>query len=600
MRRITRLFLRVVFLASLFLLAGSPLSVLAHAIVIHSDPPDGAVLAESPKVIVLEFDEVLDPQFSKVKIVDPNFKTVVPGPGVIDPASLKVMRLEIPDPLPPGAYSASWDARSVVDGHRTDGAVSFTIGESSASAPSMLPAVGALLPGAEFPPLLDTLLRWLRYIFVALAAGPLLFAVLVWRPAYRLRPSQNLADDEQAGDSLRLVSQIGWIGLLLVGEVFLLFQAWQVAQGDDFLASFWRAIWGLLSFTSGWLFWIRLVLVGIALGLTTRLSLPGSGSPLLWWGEVAVASATLLTLSLQSHGAALGSRLAIGLDCVHLTAMAAWLGGLPPLFILLRSTSLPPALLVPRFSRLALASVALLALTGLYTFYIQVAGLDGLVSTRYGQALMVKITIFTFLILLGAVNLLLISPSMLEDRARAVKRLKRSLRLELLFGSIVLLATGLMTAAIPAQKALQAGRRQGYIGSYHHDGARMSLWVAPARVGDNEIAVDVSGWPKPSTDSNAEVILRFQILDKSVSATQVTAATQDGLRYAVRGSYLTLAGDWSIDVILRQPGFNDIRHQFTLRVEADNATGLLNPLEPKTAVTIVVYPPRLSPRRWTW
>ena len=376
------------------------------------------------------------------------------------------------------------------------------------------------------------------------------------------------------------MSQVGWIGLLLIGEVFLLFQAWQIAQGDDFLASFWRAIWGLLSPASGWLFWVRLFLIGIALFLTSRLSSPGSGTPFLWWGVVGVSAATLLTLSLQSHGAALGSRLAIGLDFIHISAMAAWLGGLLPLFLLLRSTNLPPAVLAPRFSRLALTSVALLALTGLYNLYIDVGGLEALISTRYGQALMVKLAFFSLLILLGAINLLLLSPALLGDPFRAVKRMGRTIRIELLFGSLVLLATGFMTGIIPAQKAIQAQHRMGFVGSYKQDGASLSLWVAPGLAGDNEIAVDVTGWPKPSTGSAAEVILRFQIADKSVSAAQVTAATQDGRRYSVRGSYLSLAGDWLIDVILRQPGFNDIRHQFTVQVGAastNSAFSLINP-----------------------
>jgi copper transport protein len=245
----------------------------------------------------------------------------------------------------------------------------------------------------------------------------------------------------------------------------------------------------------------------------------------------------------------------------------------------LRSTDLPPAVLVPRFSRLALTSVSLLTLTGLYNLYIDVGGLVALVSTRYGQALMIKLAFFSFLILLGAINLLLLSPALLGDRFRAVKRMGRTIRVELLFGSLVLLATGFMTGIIPAQKAIQAQRRLGFVGSYKQDGARLSLWVAPARVGDNEIAVDVTGWPKPSANSDAEVILRFQIADKSVSASQVTADTQDGSRYSVRGSYLSLTGDWMIDVILRQPGFNDIRHQFAVRVEA---------ADPNTAIGLIL------------
>jgi copper transport protein len=257
----------------------------------------------------------------------------------------------------------------------------------------------------------------------------------------------------------------------------------------------------------------------------------------------------------------------------------------------LRSTNLPPALLVPRFSRLALTSVALLALTGLYNLDIEVGGLEALLSTRYGQALTVKLVFFSFLILLGAINLLLLSPALLGDRGRAVKRMKRSLRLELLFGSFVLLATGLMTGVIPAGKAIQAQRRLGYVGMYQQDGVHLSLWVAPGRVGDNEIAVDVSGWPKGSADPASQVILRFQVLDKSVSASQVTAVTQDGHRYSVRGSYLSLAGAWSIDVILRQPGFDDIRHQFVVQVQPTDTSDVFDSAHKKFTSPVADFEP---------
>ena len=160
----------------------------------------------------------------------------------------------------------------------------------------------------------------------------------------------------------------------------------------------------------------------VALGVfILRLSNPGSGSARPWIVAVILALGSLLTISLQSHAAAVGSPLAIVLDWAHLAAMSAWLGGLLPLFLLLRSTSLPPGLLVPRFSRLALVCVAALALTGMYSAYIHVGTLDALTQTTYGWALIVKVGFFGLLVLLGAINLLALSPRLANESSSAAR-----------------------------------------------------------------------------------------------------------------------------------------------------------------------------------
>src|SRR5690606_27919541 len=97
--------------------------------------------------------------------------------------------------------------------------------------------------------------------------------------------------------------------------------------------------------------------------------------------------------------------------------------------------------------------------------------------------------IFSLLMLLGALNLLVLRPRLRDHLEKTSRLLSSSIRLELVLGSLVLLAAGVLTGAAPALEALNAERRLGYVGAFEQNNVRMKLWVAPARAGDNEIAV---------------------------------------------------------------------------------------------------------------
>lgn len=54
-------------------------SVSAHAMLVHANPPAGAVIAGSPPQVTLEFSEELEPSFSTVSVVDVAGKSVSSG-----------------------------------------------------------------------------------------------------------------------------------------------------------------------------------------------------------------------------------------------------------------------------------------------------------------------------------------------------------------------------------------------------------------------------------------------------------------------------------------------------------------------------------------
>src|SRR5262249_24055033 len=134
----------------------------------------------------------------------------------------------------------------------------------------------------------------------------------------------------------------------------------------------------------------------------------------------------ILAMSLSGH--AFGARelgpAAVGVDSLHLVAAAVWLGGLVHFAVLLTGALAAAAreraevlrTLVPRGSKVALVSVAMLVVTGAFSAWEQVGGLDTLTVTAYGQSLLLKLALVAVLVALGAINLLVMRPRL--SRAR--------------------------------------------------------------------------------------------------------------------------------------------------------------------------------------
>jgi len=555
-------------------------TVQAHANLMRSEPESGAVLDLAPQMVVLEFSEALDPDLSKAKLADSDLTVLVNGPGRIDPDDNRVLKLNLPV-LGYGAYNVIWQARSAVDGHITNGVVTFSIGKTGSNV-SLLPLPGAPDATNTRPPGIDTLLRWFSYLAAALLAGSTLFGWLVWDSAYQAWDGPDPLQNRYATNLLRRLALVGITGLAACSAGLSFVQAWEAINGA-FQIPFTQALIALLNPQNGWIFWLRLALLGLLAYLLNLRRRKGDDAASSSWQTVVVSVAILLTFSLQSHAAAAENPIAVAMDWFHITAMSTWLGGLLPLFLLLRKTELPPKVLVPKFSRLALTCVAILAISGSYAALIQVQSFQALITTIFGKALAAKSILFAVLIGLGAVNLLLLSPRLEKVRDVASRHLRTSIRVEIGLGLLVLALVGLMTGVSPSYEAVQARQRAGFVGEYQENGTRMDLWIAPDRVGENEFAIDVQGKPPGISDYQPQVLLRLELLDVSLGLNQVEAVHSSGNRYTVRGSYLTIAGNWQVEVILRQSGVNDIRNNFLIQVQSNPySTNLKNPI-PATA-----------------
>lgn len=535
----------------------------AHAQLVRATPAPGSVLAQAPAEIRLVFSEALDARFSRVSVVDATGTPVVAGPGTIPAGQPQLLQLGLPA-LPDGTYSAMWRARSAVDGHTTAGVVAFAIGVTD-EAVSQLPPPGTPDPATVVPAPSDTLTRWANYLSATVVVGCPLFAVLVWAPALRRRTAPPSAGD-LVGVFRRLLQAAGMAGMIAT-VASIVVHATEAGDGPVTGAT----LGAVLSGRTGQLLLARVGLLALLLSMTGWLRSQRPGMRHRWWLAAAVGSSVLGTFSVQGHSAARGDWLGVVLDWLHLVAMAAWLGGLVPLAVVLWRARTDRALLgavVACFSGVALASVATLTVTGLYLAWAQVGSLQALTPTTYGRALLIKLGLFALLIGVGALNLLVLAPRL----RRGGGGLRRTVGVELAVGSGVLLAAGVLTGVAPASMALEMQHQHGVVGSVDQQGVDLLLRVAPQQVGDNEFGVEVVDRRAGAAASAAQVVLRLTMAGHGMGTTEVATTTMDGQRYTARGSYLAMAGPWQIEVIVRRAGFDDVRQMFALPLDGTAMT----------------------------
>jgi copper resistance protein D len=152
-----------------------------------------------------------------------------------------------------------------------------------------------------------------------------------------------------------------------------------------------------------------------------------------------------------------GRPLAMAATALHHLATAAWIGGLPYLFItLVRSDEATLSVAARRFSRMAVASVLTLVGAGLMMTWIYVGSGAALYGTSYGVMLIAKVVLLGMLLVLGGSNFLLLRRQM-RISASSWLRMRRSIEVEVVIGIAAILTAASLTSQPPARD-LVAGR----------------------------------------------------------------------------------------------------------------------------------------------
>lgn len=372
----------------LVLLFGGAGPASAHAAVRSTDPADGSVLKSAPRQVTLTFTESVSLLDDSFRVYDPSNHRVSTGAAQHVPGRSDAARITLPRGLGKGTFTVAWRVVSA-DSHPVSGAFTFSIGKRSATTAPLDtgqtedPATGSLW----------NIGRYVAYLAAALLIGTLTFAAVCRPPD--LTP-------------LRKAVAGGWWALVAATVVLFVLRA-PYEEGAAPAAAFdLSALTRTATGRPGLLLLTRLALLlvtGALLLLLRRRTTP-PGRPVLAAGAVLAVGLALTWAAAEHASAGIQVPVAITSSVLHLLAMAAWLGGLTALLTTLRGAAGPGSVTVPpatvtRFSRLAFASVTVLAVTGVYQSWRGLGSLRALGDTTYGRLLVVKLAAVLVLLLMA-------------------------------------------------------------------------------------------------------------------------------------------------------------------------------------------------------
>ncbi len=646
---------------------GGPGIALAHAQLLASNPAAGSVLDSPPAQVELFFSEAASLDFSSIRLYDRSRKEYPLGTlARVDGADNSVAA-PVSAPLPPGTYTVVWKVVSAVDGHLTAGSFAFRVrpapgtqatpGSQQEQGP-VVPVEGLgsgegegneadlSAPGGAVPASGSDPVRWIvRAVMLACAAfvlGGSLFTVLVFEPAAGEAGHTSLPLWRVAGRRFAMAGLVCCCLLVVALVLDLLAEVALIGGGGaGSVLSGGPLALRLIESTSWGFAWALKLLAGMALvWLMLAVYLLGSRG-MLWDVSVACGSLLLLGEALGSHAAANRTTLLMGLplpvlsDWLHLVMAAAWAGGLGYMALVLfpafrtvgASSGERRAFLgraVPRFSRLAVFSVAALAVTGVYNLIVHSSDLSAIAASLYGQLLAVKVGLFVVLVAVGAVNLLRLSPMLRSARAGAggeasahgarlpdpaepvgpVLSLWRNVRLEVVLVVLVLVCAGGLTLLPPPGRPEQvAGATSSPIptadqGATPQDltprpapdqftpaptpgpataqqsagGYTLTLTASPSIEGDRlTLTMERASPSAPAFTDVVKVYFRVTPQDVSAGSSRYDAALSgspdpDVQVWSATGQVLTLDGTYLVTAVVQRTVQRDLKAAFRLEL----------------------------------
>ncbi|MFE4001790.1 copper resistance protein CopC [Nocardioides sp. YIM B13467] len=491
-----------------------------------TDPEEGAVLEQAPETITFTFDEAVTLPPAGVTVYDAKGEEVT-SEATASGTEMQVALAEASS-LGDGTYVVAWRAVSA-DGHPISGSLTFAVGAPSLSVappPSTEPSrATAVIHGA---------LQFFQYAALLLVVG------LVWFRAVIV--GEHRIPDRATARVQRVEVLAGMVAVVALVLLAPASGALQSESGPGAILTF--DAWSPASVGKEWL--SALVgIVGIAAALALR------ERPRL---AAAAALVAICSPALVGHSrAVVPAWLVTATDVIHLVAGALWLGGLVGLALtlpLITRRGTVAAEIVTRFSTLAAASLAALAVSGVLMGWRILGSWDNLLNSTYGTLLMTKIALVVAVAVMAAGNRLLVLPRVRQaaghdDTVEAGSMLRRAVLMEAGVLVVVLGVTGFLVDQPPQAGAGSTGTGSATVAQTN---------TQAAELGDDHrvYATLTPAGPGPN-------VLRLQIQDAAGEPVEAAAVPTAKLRSGdVDLGSLALktvaAGTWEADVVLPKGG----------------------------------------------
>jgi copper transport protein len=540
----------------------------AHAYLIRTSPTASGVLNAPPHQVSLTYDEAVEPRFAIISVTNVDGHQETTGPVRRSAADPDTLVVPLRPRLPEGWYLIYWRAISV-DGHPVQGAFTYAVGPNPGPAPKF--AVPSISAGATAPNLLIT--RWVMFLSVMVAIGLFAFRFFVSRSLPR----------RVDGTGLRALS-IAFVTASVIGvlaiPVYLDFAIASDSLRSVFDVGALVPLFRVTAFGRGYVdMMLCFALFCVAAWVALLVDRPGRRSRslaeiLAETGALLAAGAALVLPGAVGHAGQTSPRgLSVPIDWLHLIAGSVWLGGLVGLLVLWftagsgrRVATL--SVVVPRFSTVALGSVALLLATGTVATIDHMPALDALWDTGYGVAILVKIAILLVAMVVAAGNLLSTRPRLAAagggsgagDGAAAAGLLRRLVAVEaVLVAGAVFVAALLSSLAPPPpafakQNAALASVGPGRVAqTIERAGYRLQVLVSPNKAAaPDSFALRITKGGQPVR--HADVTLTFNHTEMQMPQQQYQLTeTRPGI-YSRRAPALIMVGKWALAFNVSPPG----------------------------------------------
>ena len=471
-----------------------PIASLAHAKLVRSEPKANSSLSQTPKLIELWFSEELESGLATIEVINPQGTRVDRGDVTLSEAGKKA-QIEVGE-LSTGVYTVTWKAVAA-DEHTMRGKFTFTVTTSSVAPAIATPATGqapGINPtGTPMPAMSpeedqgdqiswgQTLVRWLSYLAMMTLFGGFAFRSLVLVPAFR-RALDGAEQTQATALSERRALLFSWMSIVLLFFASITALVMQAANVFDksIGESLSLDVLGRVLSTGYGPFWILqiasvAVITLILVLLTERVrQTPAREHSGLWWIGLVASAVLLIAPSWTGHAmvAIKHFRLAVFTDWLHLLAGGFWVGGLfhmaltfPPALALLSKSRRTVAVhyVIKSFTRVAMPSVVLLVIAGLYNTWAHIPRLQAFWMTAYGKTLAIKLLLVGVMLLLGGLNNFhfgkraarLVAAGNADSNTAEETKLERgfcrSVAFEATLGAIVLLVTAILVFMTPAR-----------------------------------------------------------------------------------------------------------------------------------------------------
>ena len=544
--------------AALIALVAAP-AAWGHSVLVATEPANDATVAESPDRVLLRYDEPVESALGSIQVFDGSGRRV-DGEEITRPSGREVA-VAIHDVLERGTYTVAWRVISA-DSDPIRGAFVFHVGEPG---PQPTGIAAEVLEGTPFVvSALYTTGRFFEFLLLLLCAGGIASLVYALRSA-----------DERLHRRLYGLLAIFAGSLAAVSLVALPLQG-AAAGGTELTEAFrWDVVSSVVETRYGK---VALVRAGLALALfAVALLLRRRAGRARETGQVAAAllAAGLVATPAFAGHASVGGALNMIADVAHVVAAATWVGGLAfvvvALVLALEERWPLATRSVPRFSTMALVSVAVLLMAGTANGYLQVRTWRGLWETEYGLLLLAKIALVLPLLALGAYNNRYAVPRLRAGVAQPAERRRflQAAGVELAIMVAIVGVTAVLVNAPPAKSEVDMHGPATAAVDFGEVQAHVS--VEPGTVGANTIHVAFGHTEHGDAADFEEVNVAASLASRDIGPLRFEArAAGHAGEWRVTGADFAIPGEWELRIEARRGEFDLLTQTVSIPIREES------------------------------